>query len=98
MRNRTRIAATQYLAWICCDDSAPIRCLLKDVSSATAKVVLEAPAVLPDEFDLYLTQDGKVGRKCIVVWRGAQEYLIAFGERVTASMPEGNAIIQVVKV
>jgi hypothetical protein len=98
MKNKTKTSATQYPAWICCDGAATIRCMLKDVSSATAKVVLEAPTVLPDEFDLFLTQDRKVGRKCMVAWRGPQEYLIAFGGRVTASTHDGQFGPQVVKV
>ena len=45
----------------------PIECKITDVSKSGAKLTCDVPVA--DEFVLYLTRDGKVGRRCKVVRR-----------------------------
>jgi hypothetical protein len=48
-------------------------CLVKDVSSGGARIVLGEEIDVPAEFTLTLTRNGKVGRRCRVVWRLERE-------------------------
>ena len=53
--------------------------LVSDVSHTGAKLALqETDLQLPDEFDLYLTPDGTVGRNCAVIWRDGQDVGVKF--------------------
>jgi hypothetical protein len=48
-------------------DSPPAECRLHNVSKTGAKLTSESLGKLPAEFFLYLTKDGKVGRRCQIV-------------------------------
>ena len=45
----------------------PIECQIRDASRSGAKLICDVPVA--DQFVLYLTRDGKVGRQCKVVRR-----------------------------
>jgi PilZ domain len=45
------------------------KCVVLDVSASGAKIEIQSPSEIPDEFDLLLSSDGKVRRKCHVVRR-----------------------------
>ena len=53
-------------------------CFLHDVTNTGAKIVQETECKLPKPFDLYLTSDGTVGRKCEVVWQSGKEIGVKF--------------------
>jgi hypothetical protein len=47
----------------------PIECRISDISKIGAKLTCKTFDQLPDEFSLYLTRDGNVGRRCKTVRR-----------------------------
>lgn len=49
--------------------SAPIPCLMLDLSSAGARLRFEENIATPDEFILVMSRDRRVNRRCEVVWR-----------------------------
>ncbi len=42
---------------------------VRNISAGGAKVECRSLTDVPDVLDLYMTRDGKVGRRCKVVWR-----------------------------
>lgn len=49
--------------------SAPIPCIMLDVSSAGARLRFDEKIPTPDEFILVMSRDRRVNRRCEVVWR-----------------------------
>jgi hypothetical protein len=63
--------------WISLPGSTVLRqCSLRDVSDQRATVASSTP--LPDTFDLFLTLDSKLGRRCNVVSRSGDEVDVEF--------------------
>ena len=65
----------------------PTQGRLCNVSVSGAKLTCEGAAELPNEFNLYLTHDGTVGRKCKVVRRTENEIGLRFLNR---NVPKPN--------
>jgi hypothetical protein len=60
----------RYGAWVALGNDAPAKaCTVADVSETGARLELESPGELPKEFWLLLSRDGKVRRRCEVVWQ-----------------------------
>jgi hypothetical protein len=60
----------RYTAWIDPGDRTPSRrCMVADVSESGARIELDTPAELPKEFWLLLSRDGKVHRRCQLMWQ-----------------------------
>jgi PilZ domain len=53
-------------------------CTMLDVSVTGAKVKLEGATEAPNEFILLLSKDGKVRRRCKVLWRKETEIGVQF--------------------
>jgi PilZ domain-containing protein len=51
------------------DGSVPVRCTMVDVSASGARLKLNATSEVPDEFTLVLSREGRVRRRCQIVWR-----------------------------
>jgi len=51
------------------DGVPPVRCTILNMSSRGSLLRLEAQAVVPDNFALFLIKTGAVRRDCRVVWR-----------------------------
>ena len=65
--------------WINAPGSTVLRqCSLRDFSDQRATVASLSP--LPDTFDLFLTLDSKLGRRCSVVSRSGNEVGVKFSE------------------
>ena len=45
------------------------KCLMLDVSASGARLKVETPDALPDEFTLLLSRGGQLRRQCGVAWR-----------------------------
>lgn len=64
----------RYTAWVASGDSSPAKsCTVADVSETGARIELESPDQLPKEFWLLLSRDGKVRRRCQVVWQAGEQ-------------------------
>jgi hypothetical protein len=51
------------------DGSQRQECTLWDISDAGVRLNIETPRNVPFEFSLVLSKDGKISRRCRVVWR-----------------------------
>jgi hypothetical protein len=57
-------------AWIFLGGGAPsIPCMMMDLSDAGARLKVEATTVLPAQFILVMSRDGRLNRRCCTVWR-----------------------------
>ena len=56
----------------------PVECRLRKISKSGGKLTCPAPDQVPNEFNLYLTRDGSVGRKCLVASREGSEIVFQF--------------------
>jgi PilZ domain-containing protein len=69
----------EYRALIDFEDGSPVRaCLLADVSKNGARLKLDAPGTLPNQFVLLLAGAGNVRRRCDVVWRAGRQLGVRF--------------------
>jgi len=55
-------------------------CQVRDVSEGGARLVLDAEMELPKEFDLILTRNGRVRRRCLSVWSDGVETGVCFAD------------------
>jgi hypothetical protein len=57
-------------AWITLEGGFAARqCVVQDISSAGAKIAVDAAATLPATLRLAFSRDARTGHKCQVVWR-----------------------------
>jgi hypothetical protein len=70
--------------WLRTDSSshlAPAR--ISNFSKGGARISYVSHIQIPDKLDLLMTEDGKVGRRCKVVWRSDKEFGVEFVARAT---------------
>ena len=69
----------EYRAHIDFGDGSPARaCLLADVSETGARLTLEAPSIMPNQFMLLLAGGGNARRRCRVVWSSGRQLGVRF--------------------
>ncbi|HEY9716105.1 MAG TPA: hypothetical protein V6C69_01445 [Trichormus sp.] len=54
-------------------DKPPIESRLRQISKSGGSLICPTPNQVPDEFNLYLTRDGNVGRRCSMTKREGNE-------------------------
>jgi len=73
-KRRMRRHPLRYTAWVAVGDETPAKgCTVADVSETGARLELESPGDLPKEFWLLLSRDGKVRRRCELVWQTGEQ-------------------------
>ena len=78
-RRKSRRRTLSYGASIVSFDGTLKRdCVIDDISAIGAKLKIEAPKELPEEFVLLLSARGEARRRCKIAWRGAQEIGVRF--------------------
>jgi PilZ domain len=81
-RKSIRRALDWEAAVIAADGTWEHTCEILDVSETGAQISIDPGISLPSAFFLSFTQDGKVSRQCVVVWRGGGKVGVRFtGER-----------------
>ena len=68
----------QYTAWIARKDQPLEGCVLSDVSDNGARLDVENPESIPDEFMLFLSSRGTPRRRCSVAWRTETQIGVKF--------------------
>jgi hypothetical protein len=68
----------QYTAWIARKGEPLEGCVLSDISDKGARLDVENPESLPDEFMLFLSARGTPRRKCTVAWRTETQIGVKF--------------------
>jgi hypothetical protein len=76
------------------DDSFKIGCVVRNLSEGGAKLVVDDPNGLPNDFILYLRPDSPIGRRCHVMWHienlvGVRFVSVFDSEKVT---PKGSGV------
>ena len=65
--------------WITLDGGFAARqCVVKDMSTTGAKVIIEDPNTLPAKLRLAFSRDARTGRACEVVWRRGKSVGVQF--------------------
>jgi hypothetical protein len=65
--------------WITLDGGFAARqCVVKDMSTTGAKVIIEDPNTLPAKLRLAFSRDARTGRACEVVWRRGKSVGVKF--------------------
>jgi hypothetical protein len=78
--------------WLRTDNSShPAR--ISNFSKGGARISYVAHSQIPDRFDLLMTEDGKVGRRCKVVWRSDREFGVEFVAR--APLPPAADFVEI---
>jgi PilZ domain len=69
----------EYRAHIDLGDGSPARaCRLADVSETGARLTLDAPGIMPNQFMLLLAGGGNARRHCRVVWSSGRQLGVRF--------------------
>jgi hypothetical protein len=84
--------AMRYTAWIAQPGKELLGCALADISATGARLLVEDPDNLPDEFVLYLSSRGSPRRKCKVAWRDKTHVGVKF-ETSLASAPKDSSVM-----
>jgi PilZ domain-containing protein len=78
-KRRSRRRPLQHEGRIKRSDGEPqIPCSVRDISATGARLAVEMPAAVPNQFILLLSRDGRTRRACAVVWRSAEEVGVEF--------------------
>ncbi|MGA7803055.1 PilZ domain-containing protein [Bradyrhizobium sp.] len=66
-------------AWITLDGGFAARqCVVQDISSAGAKIMLDEAAALPARLRLAFARDARTGHTCQVIWRRGKSAGVKF--------------------
>ncbi len=66
-------------AWVNAGSGTPTcDCLLVDISDTGARLELRTPAEMPETFNLLLSANGAVQRRCQIVWRSNSQIGVQF--------------------
>jgi hypothetical protein len=57
-------------------------CRISNMSATGATITFDGPIEVPDHFSIHLTPDGRITRKCSVVWREGIEIGVIFADRL----------------
>jgi hypothetical protein len=80
-----------YACWIGAGDASTlVQASVQNISEGGAKVVCRAQVEIPETVDLYMTQDGRVGRRCKVVWRSDDALGLMFISKATFEAPDAT--------
>ena len=80
--------------WLRTDNvSHPAPARISNFSKGGARITYLAHTQIPDKFDLLMTEDGKVGRQCRVVWRADKEFGVEFVAR--AAPPPAAEVVKI---
>lgn len=78
-KRKARRRSLERRVWIDLGDGSPVvECMLRDISNTGGKLIFTEPKELPEQFVLRLVMDGRVARKCRVVWKSGNEIGVAF--------------------
>lgn len=72
----------RYNAWVALAADDLRNCLLFDISQSGARIEIDQPAAVPDEFILYLSHSGSARRGCKVMWRKQRQLGVKFDRHI----------------
>jgi hypothetical protein len=72
-------------AWLMLAPGKLHGCMLSDISDAGARIEVEDTQPIPDQFMLFLSNNGTARRACQVVWRNAHQLGVKFEANMAAA-------------
>jgi hypothetical protein len=97
MKNDKRKAVRRtmhYTAWIARKGEPLEGCVLSDISDNGARLDVENPESIPDEFMLFLSSRGTPRRQCTVAWRTEDQVGVKFVSAPPKTKTKGNPKVQ----
>jgi hypothetical protein len=87
-KRRSHRRPLKYPARIDVGDGSPLRdCVLSDVSESGARVIVNKPEDVPEQFILLVGTLGAAPRQCRVVWRDGTELGLEFRKAPKRNQP-----------
>ncbi len=77
-KRRSQRQALKYPAKIDIGSGMQVPCLLSDVSASGARLTLQSPGDIPEQFALLLAAEHGVQRECKVMWREENQLGVEF--------------------
>ena len=78
-RKREARKSLRRPAWITLEGGFAARqCMVQDISTAGAMIVVDDPDILPAKLRLAFSRDARTGRNCAVVWRRGKSVGVKF--------------------
>lgn len=81
-QRKSRRRTVRYAAWLALAPGELHGCALSDISNTGARIDVEEPDKLPNEFALWLASNGSAQRRCQVVWRTGTQVGVRFEGRL----------------
>jgi hypothetical protein len=69
-------------AWLMLESGERCDCALSDISHIGARINIPDSGVIPDNFTLFLAENGSARRRCRVIWRKPRELGVKFETRL----------------
>jgi hypothetical protein len=82
----------RYSAWIELPNGKLYGCALADISDHGARLELDSPEKIPDNFSLLLSNRGRPRRRCKIAWRKKHQIGVSF-ERPLAH-PDRHKVVR----
>jgi hypothetical protein len=86
----------RFEAWLVLEDGERCDCTLSDISHIGARINIPDSEAIPDNFVLFLAENGSARRRCRVIWRKPRELGVKFetwlDDRIKATLaPKSGA-------
>lgn len=89
-KRKARRHRMRHEAWLMLASGERCDCALSDISHIGARINIADSDVIPDNFTLFLAQNGSARRRCLVIWRKPRELGVKFEtphhERIRAAL------------
>ena len=78
-KKREARKSLQQPGWITLEGGfAARRCVVQDISTSGAKIVVDEPEMMPARLRLAFARDARTGRTCQVIWRRGKSLGVKF--------------------
>jgi PilZ domain len=81
-KRKARRHRMRHEAWLLLESGARCDCALSDISHIGARISIPDPDAIPDNFMLFLAENGAARRRCRVIWRRPRELGVKFETRL----------------
>jgi hypothetical protein len=79
VKKREARKSLQQPGWITLEGGfAARRCVVQDISTSGAKIVVDEPEMMPARLRLAFARDARTGRTCQVIWRRGKSLGVKF--------------------
>ena len=83
-KRKERRRPLRYSAWMAIDGDKLHGCVLSNISDGGARLDVDDPQAMPEQFMLVLSGTSGARRRCRVIWRGPGQVGVAFESHLNA--------------